>query len=163
MTAAASAADLETFYRADLAFHRTLWQLSGNRFLEKALDNTVVPLFAFFIMKTPPGSADDLIISVERHRAVISAIRSGDNARKTMEDAITFFGQQEQRLLFEGRRHAGMRLVFVGWYGELLKAIHLVAELVGNRRSSVAIWPEPRGATASFVILRAQSMLCIGG
>jgi DNA-binding GntR family transcriptional regulator len=44
--------DVPRFYRSDLEFHRTLWQLSGNRFLAKALDNTVTPLFAFFTMKT---------------------------------------------------------------------------------------------------------------
>ena len=101
MREAAREENLQSFYRSDLEFHRTLWQLSGNRFLQKSLDITVVPLFAFFIMKNPRDSAADLIASAERHAGVVDAIRRRDEARKSMEAALEFFAQQENRLLFE--------------------------------------------------------------
>lgn len=103
MRAAALERNFQTFYRCDLEFHRTIWALSGNRYVAKSLDNTVVPLFAFFIMKNPRDSVDDLLASVAKHADVIRAMRDGENARKRMEDAIQFFAQQEQRLLFESQ------------------------------------------------------------
>lgn len=52
MESAAHALDLPQFYEADLAFHRKIWSLSKNPYLVDALERLVVPLFAFFLMKT---------------------------------------------------------------------------------------------------------------
>ncbi|HWB86486.1 MAG TPA: GntR family transcriptional regulator [Bryobacteraceae bacterium] len=101
LRAAAAEGNFQSFYRADLEFHRTLWQLSGNRFLAKALDITVVPLFAFFILKNSRESSDHLQASAQRHAEVIEAVRTGADARKCMEAALEFFFEQEQELLFE--------------------------------------------------------------
>ncbi|HWB83894.1 MAG TPA: GntR family transcriptional regulator [Bryobacteraceae bacterium] len=107
MRAAANAGNFQGFYRVDLEFHRTLWNLTGNRFLAKALDITVVPLFAFFILKNPRDSAEDLIASADRHAQVLQALRDGGGARPCMEAALQFFAEQEYRLLFD---HAGRQL-----------------------------------------------------
>jgi DNA-binding GntR family transcriptional regulator len=101
MRSAAKEGDFPSFYRSDLEFHRTLWSLSGNRFLERSLDITIVPLFAFFIMKNPRDSAAALLASADRHADVVRAIRNSEDARKCMESALQFFAQQEKRLLFE--------------------------------------------------------------
>lgn len=101
MRTAATAANLEEFYRADLEFHRTIWALSGNRHLAKALDITVVPLFAFFIMKNPSDSLAELIESVDWHGRVVDAISNKKDARKSMEAALGFFKEQENWMLFE--------------------------------------------------------------
>ena len=101
MRAAAHEGNFQSFYRCDLDFHHTIWSLSGNRYVAKSLDNTVVPLFAFFIMKNPRDSVEDLLASVDEHAGIIRALREGANARKHMEDAIKFFAQQEKRLLFD--------------------------------------------------------------
>ena len=100
MRSAAMEGNLPAFYRSDLEFHRTIWSLSGNKFLAKCLDTVVVPLFAFFIMKTPPDSQEDLLVSIDHHAEVVKAVRNGENAREIMEAAITFFAQQENKLLF---------------------------------------------------------------
>jgi len=52
MESAAQALDLPQFYECDLAFHRKIWSLSNNQYLADALERLVVPLFAFFLMKT---------------------------------------------------------------------------------------------------------------
>jgi DNA-binding GntR family transcriptional regulator len=52
MEQAAKDMDLTLFYEADLAFHRKIWNLSDNPYLADALERVVVPLFAFFLMKT---------------------------------------------------------------------------------------------------------------
>jgi DNA-binding GntR family transcriptional regulator len=100
MKAAAARNDQAAFYRADLDFHRTLWRLSGNPFLVKCLEQLVVPLFAFFIMRHPLDPGDDLNASVGRHFSVIQALEDHSGARLCMEESMQFFWQQEQRLLF---------------------------------------------------------------
>jgi len=102
MRSAAREANFQNFYRSDLKFHRTLWSLSGNRFLQRSLDITIVPLFAFFIMKNPRDSTADLLASAEKHADVVKAIRDSENARQCMESALQFFAEQEKRLLFDG-------------------------------------------------------------
>jgi DNA-binding GntR family transcriptional regulator len=92
--------DIQSFYRADLEFHRTIWSLAGNRHLAKALDITVVPLFAFFIMKNPSDSVSQLIDSAEWHWRVVEAIANKENARACMESALQFFNEQESWMLF---------------------------------------------------------------
>ncbi|HEU4389836.1 MAG TPA: GntR family transcriptional regulator, partial [Blastocatellia bacterium] len=42
---------LDDFYENDIAFHRLLWELSGNPYLVDTLEKLVVPLFAFFLMR----------------------------------------------------------------------------------------------------------------
>ena len=100
MRAAANDNDLERFYRCDLRFHRAIWSLSGNRHLAKALDLTVVPLFAFFIMKNPSDSVAALLESVDWHGRIVEAIASGRDARRCMEAALRFFNEQENWMLF---------------------------------------------------------------
>ena len=103
MRKAAVQKDMESFYRWDLEFHRSIWELSGNKYLVRALDNTVVPLFAFFIMKRLQNLDCDFVASAERHGEIVQALREGRNARRKMEDVINGFAQEEQRLLEEKR------------------------------------------------------------
>lgn len=100
MRSFARANNLQGFYRADLEFHRTIWELSGNRHLAKALDITVVPLFAFFIMKNPSDSVRQLLDSAEWHGRVVEAIAKKENARECMESALRYFNEQESWMLF---------------------------------------------------------------
>lgn len=100
MRTAAEQSDLAGFYRSDLDFHRALWRLSGNRFLVDCLEQIVVPLFAFFIMRNPRNSADELIVSVERHLAVAQALADHSDARRFMEESMQLFWRQEKQLLF---------------------------------------------------------------
>ena len=101
MRACALENDLESFYKADLEFHRKIWALAGNRHLAKALDLTVVPLFAFFIMKNPSDSVAQLVDSADWHGRVVEAIANKDNARACMESALQFFNEQECWMLFD--------------------------------------------------------------
>jgi DNA-binding GntR family transcriptional regulator len=51
MKEGAQAHNLDQFYQSDLAFHRKLWEISGNDYLVECLERIVAPLFAFFLMK----------------------------------------------------------------------------------------------------------------
>jgi DNA-binding GntR family transcriptional regulator len=73
MLLAAQEHDIAQFYKNDLAFHRKIWELSGNRYLAEALERVVAPLFAFFVMKTIKDhkSYEE---SAEMHEKIVEAI-----------------------------------------------------------------------------------------
>lgn len=101
MEEAARRSDLQQFYRADIEFHHKIWALSGNRHLCKALDTIVGPLFAFFIMRNPSDSVSELLKSVEWHGRIVDALADRRESRKAMEEALRFFRNQENWMMFD--------------------------------------------------------------
>ena len=53
-------------YRIDLEFHRALWSIAGNEYLEKTLMNLMAPLFVHAAITTPPEMKDRTIIISHR-------------------------------------------------------------------------------------------------
>jgi len=98
---AAETSDIERFYQSDLEFHRTLWQLSGNRYLASSLETIVVPLFAFFLIRTRMDYRIDLLGSAERHRRLLDTIRNRDRVRDRMTASLDssefFWSRQDTR------------------------------------------------------------------
>jgi DNA-binding GntR family transcriptional regulator len=88
MKATAEAGDFEAFYRNDLNFHRGLWRLSRNRYLENCLEILVVPLFAFFVVRTRSEQRNDLLGSAQRHQRLLDKIIKGDNVREHMVSSL---------------------------------------------------------------------------
>jgi DNA-binding GntR family transcriptional regulator len=58
-----------------------LWQLAGNPFLEQTLEQTAMPLFAFFIIQyfRKNDKLETLREAIPAHEEVISCIRSGNS------------------------------------------------------------------------------------
>src|ERR1043166_9699319 len=77
MERAAADLDLDQFYENDLQWHRKLWHLSGNAYLADVLERLVVPLFAFFVMKTK-REKPAYIESAEMHAKIVEALASRD-------------------------------------------------------------------------------------
>lgn len=75
---AAKAGDIQAWNQGDLAFHRTLWSLTGNPFLEKALTQTCVPFFAFAELVYLQSKPQDLPSQAERHARIVTAILGAD-------------------------------------------------------------------------------------
>jgi DNA-binding GntR family transcriptional regulator len=73
METAATNLDLPQFYEGDLSFHRKIWSLSGNPYLVDVLERLVVPLFAFFLMKTSRQQAS-YIDSACMHAKIVEAM-----------------------------------------------------------------------------------------
>ena len=102
MKAAAEASDIERFYQNDLEFHRTLWQLSQNRYLATSLETLVVPLFAFFLIRTRSDYTVDLLGSAQRHHELLDSIRNRHQASNAMLASLASsetFWQQAARPL----------------------------------------------------------------
>jgi DNA-binding GntR family transcriptional regulator len=103
MRSAAECNNVRAFYERDLAFHMLICEKSGNRFLEQALRRLLPPLFAFVVMRlhTAETVAQHWAKSLEQHRQIVEALRSGDS----------FFAE---------RRVAGMIQKFYSVTNELL-------------------------------------------
>lgn len=80
MEQAAQALDLDQFYEYDLAFHRKLWELSGNEYLVDCLERLVVPLFAFFMMKNR-RERQSYLASAAKHAELVEALPHLTKAR----------------------------------------------------------------------------------
>lgn len=90
MRQAAEALDLDQFYESDLAFHRKLWEMSGNRYLAECLERIVVPLFAFFVMKNR-RERESYLASAAAHEQIVEALPqlSKTKLRSMMRDSLT--------------------------------------------------------------------------
>lgn len=74
----AQAGDIRGWNRSDLDFHQTLWRLTGNPFLEKALAQTSVPFFAFAELVYLQSKPRDLVQQAAQHGLIVSAILGGN-------------------------------------------------------------------------------------
>jgi DNA-binding GntR family transcriptional regulator len=89
MKRAAQSLDLDQFYENDLAFHRKLWEMSGNKYLVECLERIVVPLFAFFVMKNR-RERKSYLASAAHHEKIVEALPQLTTAklRALMRDSL---------------------------------------------------------------------------
>src|SRR5262245_38979328 len=90
MKAGAKAHDLDQFYQNDLAFHRKLWEMSGNEYLVECLERIVAPLFAFFLMKDR-RERESYLFSAAQHEKIVEALprRSRAKLRALMRNSVS--------------------------------------------------------------------------
>lgn len=90
MKEGAQALNLDQFYQNDLAFHRKLWEISGNQYLVDCLERIVAPLFAFFLMKDR-RERESYLFSAEQHEKIVEALPrlSGAKLRALMRNSIS--------------------------------------------------------------------------
>lgn len=102
MKQAAVRLDLNQFYENDLAIHRKIWALSDNPYLVDALERVVVPLFAFFLMKTT-RERQSYTESAETHQEIVEALGAMSAAalRELMRKALADWKEDMLKLLFE--------------------------------------------------------------
>jgi DNA-binding GntR family transcriptional regulator len=69
--------DRADFHKADVAFHRMIWELSGNEYLCAALERVTFGLFAFMLVERT--AHDDVMSHVaHQHRGILQAILTRD-------------------------------------------------------------------------------------
>jgi len=93
--------DLDQFYEIDLEFHRRLWAMSGNPYLVAVLERIVVPLFAFFVMKTR-RERESYIRSAAMHAKIVEGLETKDAAEmhELMKDTLKGWRDDMLELLF---------------------------------------------------------------
>lgn len=100
MRQAATQKDLARFNDHDLAFHRALWQLAGNRYLADALERAVVPLLTYFYLQSGHVS-ETHVKSVRDHEDIVEALTARDpaEARERSRRALGALKQHCDQLL----------------------------------------------------------------
>lgn len=71
--------------RMDLTFHRFVWSMTGNEFLEKTLTSLTAPLFAFALIKKSPQEQMKMIL--DSHRPLMQFIQ-GDSDESMAKQVI---------------------------------------------------------------------------
>jgi DNA-binding GntR family transcriptional regulator len=79
MGEATAESDLSELHERHVAFHRKIWNLSGNEYLTRALECIAFPLFAFALLIPGPGPLQREA-AVDRHKAILEGICSRDPA-----------------------------------------------------------------------------------
>ena len=98
MAVSARDSDLARFNDCDLALHRRIWELSGNKYLADALERAVVPLLTFFYLRS--GHISELHVhSVEEHEALVEAIAAPAPALASVRATLASLRDQCQALV----------------------------------------------------------------
>lgn len=101
MTAAAEAGDTNTFYLADLEFHRTLWAATGNTALAEVFDHVAPKVFAFGMMQHVNPGREHLAKVAREHEALLELIRAGDGekAAQLAEESLVRSRSEDAEML----------------------------------------------------------------
>lgn len=100
MRAAGKAGDIEQFYKCDLHFHDSLWQMSDNPFLARSLTQLMVPLLVFCMLKNLRDHGYlDMVKSADGHAEIARAVASGDKklARRVTSEKLAIFAREHVR------------------------------------------------------------------
>lgn len=78
---AAEETDLDSFFESHLGFRRRIWELSGNRYLQQALERAVIPLYALYLIRKTDkraGILPSLSDCIEHQQGIINAFKASD-------------------------------------------------------------------------------------
>jgi DNA-binding GntR family transcriptional regulator len=73
---AAKAKDLQAYAKADTEFHRYLWSMAENPYLQKALETSAVPLLSYVLIESGGNSGLDLNALASEHREWLREIEA---------------------------------------------------------------------------------------
>ncbi|HEY2931328.1 MAG TPA: GntR family transcriptional regulator [Acidobacteriota bacterium] len=90
----------ETFHKGDLIFHRTIWKLCGNEYLESVLEQVSFSLFAFVLLAQ---EQKDFLAAVKQHKEILEGLRSRDprRARETFIRSTVKFWENHHQISFD--------------------------------------------------------------
>ena len=80
MASAAEISDRSAFHQSDVAFHRAMWEISGNEHLSAALDRITFALFAFVLLKHHDVKGG-YAAAVKQHQQILDALATNDPAK----------------------------------------------------------------------------------
>jgi DNA-binding GntR family transcriptional regulator len=92
MAEAAAGNDRAAFHSYDLEFHRKVWRLAGNQYIEMALERFLFAVFAFVLSRQ---HKTEFLSAVKQHRKYLAGLVSGDpgKARRAfVEGPADFWG-----------------------------------------------------------------------
>ncbi|WP_155121479.1 GntR family transcriptional regulator [Bryobacter aggregatus] len=106
MMTAARSRNTKDFFAKDREWHQTLWQATGNTFLERMLGQLMSPLLAFLFLRNLRHYAKfDLRASAQAHIDMVDVIASRDTrrARKFAHEKFTLFARDHEGALSQAQ------------------------------------------------------------
>ena len=99
MAKAAKIFDLSAFHQSDVAFHRALWEISGNEHLSATLDRITFALFAFVLLKHHDVK-DGYSAAVKQHQQILDAVATNDpvKASRIFQEVTVGYWRRYRRL-----------------------------------------------------------------
>lgn len=87
--------------KLDMSFHQLIWQLSGNRGVERALNAVCPPLFAYYMIRMSSGDLYDFEKDHREHSTLLAALKKGGpkEVRNTFRSMVEIFGIQDLKYL----------------------------------------------------------------
>jgi DNA-binding GntR family transcriptional regulator len=85
--------DLEAFFESHLEFRKKVWQTSGNRYVQQALERVVIPLYALYLIRRPynrEGILQTVSECIEHQDRILDALRrnEAEAARQAARDFL---------------------------------------------------------------------------
>ncbi len=102
MQEAARANDRKLFLQKDYSWHETIWQITGNEYLQTALRRLLVPLFAFTAIRIVTRPAFDLLHDAQTHVPILDALKVRDSkaARHALLTGLTEWDAHTREYVF---------------------------------------------------------------
>jgi DNA-binding GntR family transcriptional regulator len=81
--------DLDGFFGSHLSFRKKVWRLSGNRYLQQALERIVIPLYALYLVRSS-YNREGFALCTELEDKTLKAFRrkDGEQARHAARDFL---------------------------------------------------------------------------
>lgn len=76
--------NVRQFHDCDVLFHRTLWELAGNAYLQDVLEMITFRLFVFSVVgrwPDAPNASRERIAAVRQHQGILDGVRTRDSQR----------------------------------------------------------------------------------
>jgi len=85
--------DLEAFFESHLKLRKKIWELSGNRYLQQALERVVIPLYALYLIRRSynrEGILQTLTECLEHQDKILEAfkLKDSETARQVARDFL---------------------------------------------------------------------------
>lgn len=76
--------DVRSFHDCDVLFHRKIWELADNEYLQETLEKITFRLFVFSVVgrwPDAPNALNERLASVQQHMGILEGLRSRDPLR----------------------------------------------------------------------------------
>jgi len=101
--------DTKRFHDCDVLFHRTVWELAGNRYLHDLLETITFRLFVFSVVgRWPdhPNAPEEFRAAVQQHVRILDGLRTRDPQeaqRAFVDNTVEYWNSQYQLSLRRDR------------------------------------------------------------
>ncbi|HXC97226.1 MAG TPA: FCD domain-containing protein [Edaphobacter sp.] len=76
--------DVKNFHDCDVSFHRKIWELADNEYLQELLEKITFRLFVFSVVgrwPDAPNAMSERLAAVQQHMGILEGIRTRDPQR----------------------------------------------------------------------------------